>query len=149
MNSFYTLHNTLISTLEGCALVNKVTFGDTSDIDNDRNSKYPLVHIVYGATTSNNNENGLATEGMAITFYVLDIVHELADHTTNLVDVWNNTNEICKFIVKEFYTGSLYDLHFKLNGQPTRDMFKDTQTNGLAGYQLDLNITLPFNYNLC
>ena len=149
MNSFYTLHNALTTTLEGCELVNKVTYGDTSDIDNDRDSKYPLVHIMYGSTTSNYNENGLSTEGMAITFSVLDIVHELSDHTTNLIDVWNNTNEICKFIVKEFYAGGLSDLHFKLNGQPSRDIAKGTQTNGLAGYDLDINIIIPFNYKLC
>jgi len=144
MNSFYTLHSNLENYLMANPFVNKVTEGDVSEVDNDRNSVYPLVHIIYGQT----RHKGVVEE-MDITFKVIDIVHELDNYTINRIDVLNNTNEICKYIVALFESKEMYDLDFKLVGEPSREQLKDVETNGLSGWELTLAIQLPFNYNVC
>lgn len=132
--------------------VRTVTVGDITEIDLDKQTIFPLAHIIVNNVSF---EPQIATYNISL--LIMDIIHE--DTTTNEPIVYQNDNEnyilnsmlhIGNYITDKLSMGSLYDGNkFIERGSVSAEPFKDRFENELAGWAFTFDITLRNNIDRC
>ena len=135
--------------------INVVTFGDIFDVDLNKQSLFPLLHIMYNQTTI-----GTKTTTMDFTLLCMDVVddknaEDIRDtlepffETTNEQDVLNATLNFLNNIVAQFRRGDAYDSFYEVNSDVIATPFRERFTNLLAGHSLDFSITVLNEQKVC
>ena len=151
MKEFYDLIDKLYEELNSNDFVNTVTFGNIMDVDLAKQSIFPLSHIniqdaVFGEHT--------------ITFSMQVIAMDLVDETKedkfaatsepqkgldNKHDVLNTQLGVINRLQSKLRRGDLNDDNYVLDSDATATMFEDRFENLMAGWALNLTISIPNN----
>ena len=146
----------LIERLRDICLNNKsittVSLGDLSEVDLDKQTIYPLAHIMINTA---NFSSTIITYDVNILF--MDIVH--SDTTENEAVIYNNDNEIFvlntmlnagNHVTDIFNSGSLNDGNTRIMRETvTAEPFKDRFENLVAGWAFNFQVETRNNINRC
>ncbi|QDP64231.1 MAG: hypothetical protein Tp131SUR933471_44 [Prokaryotic dsDNA virus sp.] len=135
-------------------ITNTVTFGDLAEVDLNKTSIFPIVHITLGPFIFQEQFIEAEIEVMA-----LDIVDENNNQNSfdsfyrnnNLQDVYNTQLAVVNDMQSHLRRGDLYESdNLNLIGGSTAEPFQDLYENKLAGWKVTLPIQFPNNdFSIC
>ena len=132
--------------------ISTVTVGDLSEVDLDKQSIYPLAHIIINTANFNST---IITYDVSILF--MDVVY--SDTTENEAVIYDNDNlnfvlntmiNAGNQITDEFNSGSLNDGNTRINRETvSAEPFKDRFENLVAGWAFNFQVETRNNINRC
>ena len=148
MRQFYNITKTIKDTLEAHSQVNVVTTGDIFDVDLNKQTIFPLSHIMV---------NQASFEGQIvrvnISIMCMDVVDETKEDprsqnepfygTNNDQDILNTQLAVINDVVTKLRKGTLYTDLYQLDGNPTCVPFSERFENLLTGWTATFDVLLP------
>lgn len=151
MKSFYDLTDKIKDTLKAEPFVNTVTYGSLDDIDLNKQTIFPLSHIIVNNAVVNTN---IVTYNVSV--LCMDIVDESKLETTdefvgnnNEQDVLNTQLAIQNRLLSLLQRGDLYTDKFQVEGDVTCEPFVDRFENKLAGWVSTFDVLVPNDMTVC
>jgi hypothetical protein len=151
MNGYYYLVNRLKTYLDATGFVNSVSIGDIYDIDLDKQTIFPLSHIIVNNATPSEQ---MLSFNISILF--MDIVDESKQEKINLFDGNDNTQDvlntqcaIANRLFVDLIRGNLYSELVQVEGTPSLEPFVDRFENKIAGWTLTFDVNIPQNMTIC
>ena len=152
MKNVYNVLTQIHNYLEAHPLVNSVTFGDIFEVDLNKQTIFPLAHVMLGdATFVGANLNVVEIQLNIIVMDIVDVSKEnVRDQTIpfngidNVQDVLNSTLVVCNGLAAQLVRGDLNTNKYQLaDTQVSCQPFMDRFENKLAGWNMSLNIQTP------
>lgn len=151
MVGYYSILEKLKTELETIPFVKTVTEGSLFDIDLNKQTIFPLSHIMV---------NSASFEGNVIRFNVsvvaMDIVDINKDEATsdfvgndNTQDVHNTQLAVLQRLADVLNRGNLNDDLYMLDGIPTCEPFSERFENYLAGWTMTFDVLVPNQMSIC
>ncbi len=147
MRQFYDITTKLRDTLEAHSQVNVVTTGDLFDIDLNKQTIFPLSHIIINQATFEG-----PTVLMNVSIVCMDLVDETKENpraqeepfygTSNEQDILNTQLAVVNHVVQELRRGDLYLDLYQLEGDATAVPFSERFENLLAGWTATFDVRL-------
>lgn len=148
MKQFYNITKTIKDTLEAHSQVNVVTFGDIFDVDLNKQTIFPLSHIMI---------NQASFEGQTVRVNVSVICMDVVDETkqdirdqvepfygtNNEQDILNTQLAVINDMVTKLRKGTLYTDLYQLDGNPTCIPFSERFENLLTGWTATFDVLMP------
>ena len=154
MIGFYQASEKLFNVLNDHAKVNKVTLGDLADVDQQKQNIYPLAHVIPDTARQPGK-----TMVYGFTVLLMDLVdvnkEEARDQveqfygTDNLQDIWHETLNTLVECIEDFRRGDSYDDGYHIEGELQYEPFYDRFENNLAGWAVNINITVGYGQAIC
>jgi hypothetical protein len=151
MTGFYNVTTELKTAFESEPFVNTVTFGNISDIDLDKQSIFPLSHIIV-----NNATVGTNTTTFNMSVVAMDIVDVSNAETTdkfvgndNEQDVLNTQLAVLTRVINILQRGDLYTDLYQVEGSVSCEPFVDRFENKLAGWTATFDIVTQNDMTIC
>lgn len=150
----YDILTTIKNHLESNAQVNTVTFGDIMDVDLNKQSIFPLSHMMIdNATISNQIAN------FSVSVMCMDVVDISKEDTRALEEPFYGVNNEQDILNTQFYVvndlvqalkrGDLFTDKYQLEGDPSCQPFMDRYENLLVGWSVTLSIIVPNEIDIC
>ena len=122
-----------------------VTFGDISEVDLNKTTIFPLSHLTITNVTFERSVINFTIALMCID--IVDYNKEKYDDdifygNTNLQDVYNTQLQVVNDVVQSVRRGSLFDSKIQIIGEPSATPFQDRYENELAGWGIEMNISM-------
>ena len=140
MKGFYNVTDKLKDTLIAEPFVNTVTFGSLDDVDLNKQTIFPLSHIIVNNTTV-----GTKTLTFNISILSMDIVDISKDEVTDIFvgndneqDVLNTQLALQTRVINTLQRGDLYTDLYQVQGDVSCEPFVDRFENKLAGWEQHL-----------
>lgn len=140
--------------LEANEQVNTVTFGDILDVDLNKQSIFPLSHIMLGNAVVSRQYVSFTISVMAMD--VLDVSKENPRDeaepfygVSNEQDILNTQFYVINDLVMAMTKGDLFTDKFQVDGNPTAQPFMDRYENVLVGWAVDMTINVPNTISIC
>jgi len=150
MKAYYYLLEQLQEELLSIPLVTNVTQGNLDDIDNYKQTMFPLCHIIVNSASPENN-----ILRFNVSILAMDIVDISKTETTdkfigndNEIDVLNTQMITLLRLYEVLNRGSLND-RMEVSGFPTMEQFTERFENYLAGWTMTLDIIMPNEMSIC
>lgn len=150
MKAYTYLIDTLREAFEGIPLVTSITTGSLDDIDNYKQTLFPLVHIIVNTMAPESN-----ILRFNVTIMAMDIVNISETETTdrfrgndNEQEVLNTTGIILIRVAELLRRGELND-RLEIDGTASCEPFTERFENLLAGWAMTLDIILPNEMSIC
>lgn len=147
MRQFYDITKKLKDTLAAHSQVNVVTTGDIFDVDLNKQTIFPLAHIIVNQATFDGQ-----TVLMNVSVVCMDIVDETKEDIRNQAepfygisneqDILNTQLAVINDVVTELRRGTLYSDLYQLEGQATAAPFTERFENLLAGWTATFDVRL-------
>jgi hypothetical protein len=147
MRQFYDITTKLKDTLEAHSQVNVVTTGDLFDVDLNKQTIFPLSHIVINQATFEGQ-----VVRMSVSLVCMDLVDDTKENpraqaepfygTSNVQDILNTQLAVINDVVQELRRGTLYSELYQLDGNPTCTPFLERFENLLAGWTATFDVLL-------
>ena len=151
IRGFYQLTTTIKDNLLNDSNINTVTTGDITDIDLNKQTIFPLAHIIVNNVTT--QEQVLSFN---ITIMAMDMINEYKDAETDIFvgndneqDVLNTQLAVLNRIIVLLRRGSLYTTKYQLDGDPSCEPFYERIENKLAGWAATMNILIENDISKC
>jgi hypothetical protein len=122
--------------------VNTVTEGDIFEIDLNKQTMFPLSHIIMNSATHQGN-----VISFNITLLLMDIINQKDD--SNKVDIWNTQLLVGTRVLNRLNRGDLADDFFELTGNPTYEPFTERFENDLAGWAITFDVLVRNDVTIC
>ena len=122
--------------------VNTVTEGDIFQIDLNKQTMFPLSHIILNSATHQGN-----VIQFNITILLMDILNQKDE--SNKVDVWNTQMQLGVRIMDRLNRGDLRNDFWELTGSPNFEPFTERFENDLAGWALTFDVLVRNNMTVC
>mgnify|MGYP003635404962 FL=1 len=151
MTGFYNVTKKIKDALNAEPFVNTVSFGSLDDIDLNKQTIFPLSHIIV-------NNCNVETNTMVFNISVLamDIVDESKDEVTDIFvgndneqDVLNTQLEVLNRVVAILQRGDLYTDLFQIEGVVGCEPFVDRFENKLAGWVATFDVIVKNDMTVC
>ena len=144
MTVFYDLTQKIKDTLQAEPFVNTVTYGSLDDVDLNKQTIFPLSHIIV---------NNCNVDSSVLTFNIsvlaMDIVDESKLETTdnfvgndNEQDVLNTQLAILNRLIALLQRGTLYTDKYQVEGTVGCEPFVDRFENKLAGWVATFDVII-------
>jgi hypothetical protein len=150
MKAYTYLLEELKAEIETIPMVTTVTQGGLDDIDNYKQTLFPLVHIIVNSVTASSN-----TFTFNVSIISMDVVDIAKDETTNIfygndneIDVLNTTMVILTRIIEVLIRGEL-SRKMEIVGTPSMQPFTERFENYLAGWTATMDIIVPNDMSIC
>ena len=151
MTGFYNVTKKIKDALAAEPFVNTVSYGSLDDIDLDKQTIFPLSHIIV------NNCNVVSnTMTFNISILAMDIVDESKDVVTDIFvgndneqDVLNTQLEVLNRVVAILQRGDLYTDLFQIEGSVGCEPFVDRFENKLAGWAATFDVLVKNDMTIC
>jgi hypothetical protein len=150
MNGYYSIVSEIRDYIKSLGLVNTVTIGDIYDVDLDKQTIFPLTHII-----SNNAQLTQSQIILNLSILFMDIVDEskeqrlnVFDGNDNELDVLNTQLAIANRFTNEVLRGDYFN-NYDIIGTPTAEPFVDRFENKIAGWTLTFDIAVPNDMTVC
>ena len=147
MRQFYDITTKLKDTLDANSQVNVVTTGDVYDVDLNKQTIFPLAHIMVNQATFDGQ-----VVRMSMSLICMDLVDETKENprsqaepfygTSNVQDILNTQLAVINDVVQELRRGTLYTDLYQLDGTPTCLPFTERFENLLAGWTATFDVLL-------
>ena len=151
MKGFYNITNKIKTLLDAEPFVNTVTFGSIDDVDLDKQSIFPLSHVIV-----NNAVVGTKTTNFSISILAMDIVDISKEETTdtfvgndNEQDVLNTQLALLTRVLNELQRGDSYTELYQVDGDVTCEPFVDRFENKLAGWTATFDVIIQNDMTIC
>lgn len=151
MKGFYTITEALQTHFNNDVLVNTVTEGDIFEVDLNKQTIFPLVHVMVNNATFETN-----VVRFNISLLAMDIVNISKDETTNIFrgnsneqDVLNTQLEILNRAYAQMLHGNMWDSAIVVDGNPTCEPFTERFENYLAGWTITFDVLVPNEVTIC
>jgi len=152
MKGFYEISQAIKNQLDDDAFVNTVTIGDIFKIDLNKQTIFPLSHIMINSA----NYNG-KTFNYNVSVLCMDIVDESKEATTDLFrgndneqDVLHTQEMVARRLLEMLNRGDLYDDGFQLNNNSANiEYFVDRFENKIAGVTISFDVMTFNDMTIC
>jgi hypothetical protein len=151
MKGFYQISQAIKEQLDADAFVNTVTIGDIFKVDLNKQTIFPLSHIMINSAAYNGN-----TFNYSISVLCMDIVDESKEATTDIFigndneqDVLNTQQMVATRLLEMLRRGDLYDDGFQLQDGASIEYFVDRFENKIAGVTVTMNVIAQNNMTIC
>lgn len=152
MKGFYQISQAIKNQLDDDAFVNTVTIGDIFKIDLNKQTIFPLSHIMINNATYNGK-----TFNYNISVLCMDIVDESKEATTDLFrgndneqDVLHTQEMVARRLLEMLNRGDLYDDGFQLtNNSASIEYFVDRFENKIAGVTMTFDVMTFNDMTIC
>lgn len=129
-----------------------VTFGDISEVDLNKTTIFPLSHLTITNVTFERS-----VINFTIALLCLDIVDynkekyddDIFYGNTNLQDVYNTQLQVVNDVVQSVRRGSLFDSKIQIIGEPSATPFQDRYENELAGWGIEIQVSMINDISIC
>lgn len=149
MNGLYRVLEKIKEVLEADIDVNKVTYGDITQIDLDKQTIYPLSHVMLNTVVS--NEQVLRFNISIIAMDIVDVTKEEDDgyERSNEQDVLNTQLAVLNKAIQKMRIGNLYRDRFQVEGDVSIEPFTDRFENQVAGVVGTFDIIIENDVDVC
>jgi hypothetical protein len=151
MTGFYDILNKLKWHFDNDEIVNSVTQGDIFQVDLNKQTIFPLTHIMVNSSSLQSN-----TQTFNVSILAMDIVDISKTETTDIfqennneLDVLNTQHHVLNRCYQQMLHGNLWDLDFVVAGEPTLEPFTERFENLLAGWTMTFDVTVPNDMTIC
>ena len=151
MKGFYNVTEQLKTALAAEPFVNTVTFGSLDDVDLNKQTIFPLSHIIVNNTTV-----GTKTLTFNISILSMDIVDISKAATTDIFvgndneqDVLNTQLGLLTRIINILQRGDLYTELYQVQGDVNCEPFVDRFENKLAGWSATFDVVVQNDMTIC
>lgn len=155
MRSFYEVTDKIRELLIADNDINVVSFGDPSEIDWDKQTIYPIAHVVPGSATLRGSTTVLSFD-IALVDRVNQTREEDRDQhkpfqgSDNTQDVLNTMLHVGTRLRDEFRRGDTWGLGYDVEVDWSAEPLMDSYTNLLAGWIVSMDVVVPNNLiDLC
>ena len=122
--------------------VNTVTEGDIFQVDLNKQTIFPLSHIIINQATHQGN-----VLSFNITILLMDIINQKDD--SNKVDIWNTQLLLATRILNKLNRANIADDFWELTGNPTYEPFTERFENDLAGWAVTFDVLVRNDITIC
>ena len=149
MNQLYLILEKTKEVLEADIDVNTVTYGDITQIDLDKQTIYPLSHVMLNTVTS--NEQVLRFNISIIAMDLVDVTKEEDDgyERSNEQEVLNTQLAVVNKVIQKLRIGNLYRDKYQIEGDVTLEPFTDRFENQVAGFVATFDIITDNDVDVC
>lgn len=151
MTGFYNVLEKIKDTLNAEPFVNTVTYGNIDDVDLNKQSIFPLSHVIVNNTTVQEK-----TLTFNISVLAMDIVDVSKKKTTNVFrgndneqDVLNTQLALLTRLSAALKRGDLYIEKYQLSGDVSCEPFVDRFENKLAGWTATFDVLVQNDMTIC
>jgi len=151
MTGFYNVTKKIKDALNAEPFVNTVSYGSLDDVDLNKQTIFPLSHIIV-----NNCNVASNTMTFNISILAMDIVDESKDEVTDIFvgndneqDVLNTQLEVINRVVSILQRGDLYTDLFQVDGAVGCEPFVDRFENKLAGWAATFDVLVKNDMTIC
>jgi len=151
MKGFYNLTDKLKDALIAEPFVNTVTFGSLDDVDLNKQTIFPLSHIIVNNTTI-----GTKTITFNVSILSMDIVDISKDEATDIFvgndneqDVLNTQLALQTRVINILQRGDLYTELYQVQGDVSCEPFVDRFENKLAGWAATFDVVVQNDMTIC
>jgi hypothetical protein len=151
MTGFYDILNKLKWHFDNDEIVNTVTQGDIFQVDLNKQTIFPLTHIMVNSSSLQSN-----TQTFNVSILAMDIVDisksevtDLFQENNNELDVLNTQHHVLNRCYQQMLHGNLWDLDFVVAGEPSLEPFTERFENLLAGWTMTFDVTVPNDMTIC
>lgn len=151
MKGFYNVTDKLKDTLIAEPFVNTVTFGSLDDVDLNKQTIFPLSHIIVNNTTV-----GTKTLTFNISILSMDVVDISKDEVTDIFvgndneqDVLNTQLALQTRVINTLQRGDLYTDLYQVEGDVSCEPFVDRFENKLAGWAATFDVIVQNDMTIC
>lgn len=151
MKGFYQITTTIKDQLYKDAFVNTVSSGDIFEIDLNKQTIFPLSHIIVNNATYNGN-----TWLFNISVLCMDVVDFSKTEQTNQFltndneqDVLHTQLMVINRLLEVLRRGSLFDDLYQLQGTPNCEPFVDRFENKIAGWTVTFDVMVANEMTSC
>ena len=151
MNSFYRVIDSIKDAVSAEPFNHQVTFGDIADIDLQKQSLFPLCHIMIN--------NATITENIVqqnITIFLMDLVDVSNSEDTSLFlgndnrqDILNTQLALGTRIMRVLQKADIYRQEFEIEGDASCEPFTERFENMLAGWAITFTINTNTDMTYC
>lgn len=151
MKGFYDITTKLKDHFISDPIVNTVTEGDIFEVDLNKQTIFPLVHMMVNNASFETN-----VVRFNVSLIAMDIVDISKKATTDIFrgnsneqDVLNTQLEVLNRAYALMLHGNLWDDKYVVDGNPTCEPFTERFENYLAGWTMTLDILIPNEVTIC
>ena len=136
---------------ENDPLINTVTQGDIFDVDLNKQTIFPLCHIIVNQATFENNviRYNISILAMDITDISKSESADKFDGNDNELYILNTMMAVHNRCYEMLRRGDLYSDKFQVDGSPTCEPFTERFENKLAGFTLTVDILISNDMTIC
>ena len=149
--NYFDIIDKLKAHFENDELITTVSQGDIFDIDLNKQTIFPLLHIIVN--TASFEENVVRYN---ISLLAMDIVDISKEETTdrftgndNELYVLNTMLAVLNRCYELLRRGTLYTDKFQVDGNPTCEPFTERMENNLSGWTMTVDILIPNDMTIC
>lgn len=151
IRGFYLLTDKIREELQADDNVNTVTYGDITEVDLDKQTIFPLSHMIVNGVSS--GENTLTFNISILSMDVVDFSkEEVSDNfvgNNNEQDVFNTQLAVLNKLIQKLRAGSLYREMYQVVGDVALEPFRDRFENELAGWSATFDIVIQNDIDVC
>lgn len=151
MKGFYNITDKIKDSLNAEPFVNTVTYGSLDDVDLNKQTIFPLSHLIV-----NNCTVGTNTLTFNISILAMDVVDESKEEVTddfigndNEQDVLNTQLAVINRVVALLQRGDLYSDKYQVEGTVNCEPFVDRFENKLAGWAATFDVLVQNDMTVC
>ena len=151
MTGFYNVTDKIKDTLAAEPFVNTVTYGSLDDVDLNKQTIFPLSHLIVNNCSVANN-----TLTFNISVLAMDIVDESKEEVEddfvgndNEQDVMNTQLAVLNRLIAILQRGDVYTDKFQVVGAVGCEPFVDRFENKLAGWVATLDVIVENDMTIC
>lgn len=143
--NFYELIDLIKKIIDNNEFTNKITFGDLSDVDLNKETTFPLLHLMIDQVTIQPQ-----TMEYRINVIAADIVDKMQYDIDGVEDFYGNDNvqdimatqlKVTTMLVNALRQLDLVDNNFtRLQDEPVATPFKDRFENEIAGWETTITL---------
>lgn len=151
MTGFYNITDKIKDTLAAEPFVNTVTYGSLDDVDLNKQTIFPLSHIIVNNCSVANN-----TLTFNISVLAMDVVDESKEEVEddfvgndNEQDVMNTQLAVLNRLIAILQRGDVYTDKFQVVGAVGCEPFVDRFENKLAGWVATFDVVVENDMTIC
>lgn len=151
MKSFYTITEKIESELLKDPNVKTVTMGDITRIDLNKQTIFPLSHMIVNQVTNENNilRFNISILSMDIVNISKDKISDIFRGNDNEQDILNTQLFVQNKLVQSLRMGDIRSDGYEVDGTPNFEPFLDRFENEMAGWVLTLDIIMSNDISIC
>ena len=151
MRSLYNVIDTINTIVSAEPFNHTVSFGDIADIDLQKQSMFPLAHIMVNNATINMN---YVTLNVTVFFMDLVDINNAEDINNflgndNTQEILNTQLALATRVIRVLKKAEVYREQFEIDGNAGCEPFQDRFQNHLAGWAVTFTINTYDNMTYC
>lgn len=151
MTGFYDLLNKLKYHFDNDEIVNTVTQGDIFQVDLNKQTIFPLTHLMVNSSTL--GDNTMTFNVSIIAMDIVDIskseVTDVFQENNNELDVLNTQHAVLNRAYQQMLHGNLWDINMVIETEPSLEPFTERFENLLAGWTMTFDVVVPNEMTIC